>query len=95
MLIVQWIRLRLPSCGPGFESQAHHPCIFQFIWFKFKMNFIAKRKRTKISKKAHVSNIKKSAAKTQRQLHCIHVANYKFQIAILQRIEAKDIERGI
>ena len=20
----QWIRLRLPSCGPGFESQARH-----------------------------------------------------------------------
>ena len=23
--IAQWIRLRLPSCRPGFESQAHHP----------------------------------------------------------------------
>ena len=22
--IAKWIRLRLPSCGPGFESQAHH-----------------------------------------------------------------------
>ena len=22
--IAQWIRLRLPSCGPGFESQAQH-----------------------------------------------------------------------
>ena len=22
--IAQWIRLRLPSCRPGFESQAHH-----------------------------------------------------------------------
>ena len=22
--IAQWIRLRLPSCRPGYESQAHH-----------------------------------------------------------------------
>ena len=25
--IVQWIHLRLPSCCPGFESQAHHLCL--------------------------------------------------------------------
>ena len=24
--IAEWIRLRLPSCGPGFESQARHLC---------------------------------------------------------------------
>ena len=24
--IAPWFRLRLPSCGPGFESQAHHLC---------------------------------------------------------------------
>ena len=24
MAITQWIRLHLPFCGPGFESQAHH-----------------------------------------------------------------------
>ena len=29
--IAQWIRLRLPSCRPGFESQAHHLCFHQFI----------------------------------------------------------------
>ena len=28
--LAQWIRLRLPSCGPGFESQAH-PGFFQFV----------------------------------------------------------------
>ena len=28
--IAQWIRLHLPSCRPGFESQAHHLCFFQF-----------------------------------------------------------------
>ena len=32
--IAQWIRLRLPSCRPGFESQANHLHFFQFILFK-------------------------------------------------------------
>ena len=27
-------RLRLPSCGPGFESQAHHLHFFQFVLLK-------------------------------------------------------------
>ena len=30
--IAQWIRLCLPSCRPGLESQAHHLCFFQFIF---------------------------------------------------------------
>ena len=29
--IAQWIRLRLPSCGPRIESQAHH-----LRWFHLK-----------------------------------------------------------
>ena len=29
--IAQWIRLGLPSCHPGFESQAHHQGFHQFI----------------------------------------------------------------
>ena len=29
--IAPWFRLRLPFCGPGFESQAHHLCFFQFV----------------------------------------------------------------
>ena len=33
--IAQWIRLRLPSCHPGFGSQAHHLCFHQF---KFEFN---------------------------------------------------------
>ena len=28
--IAPWFRLRLPSCGPGFESQAHHLCFFNY-----------------------------------------------------------------
>ena len=34
--VAQWIRLRLPSCRPRFESQAHHLCFFQFK-FEFKL----------------------------------------------------------
>ena len=30
--IAQWIRLRLPSCRPGFESQANH-LSFYFIYY--------------------------------------------------------------
>ena len=32
--IAPWFRLGLPSCGPGFESQAHHLCFFQFVLLK-------------------------------------------------------------
>ena len=41
--IAQWIRLRLPSCGPGFESQAHY---LRFLNKKhlFTVNYIEKSK---------------------------------------------------
>ena len=29
--IAPWFRLRLPSCGPGFDSQALHLYFFQFV----------------------------------------------------------------
>ena len=29
--IAPWFRLQLPSCGPGFESQALHQNFFQFV----------------------------------------------------------------
>jgi len=32
--IAPWFRLRLPSCGPGFDSQALHLCFFQFVLLK-------------------------------------------------------------
>ena len=43
--VAQWIHLRLPSCHPGFESQAHHLCFNQFIfeWWHAE--------KTKINKK--------------------------------------------
>ena len=33
--IAQWIRLRLPSCQPGFQSQTHHLCFYQLIFELF------------------------------------------------------------
>ena len=30
--IAPWFRLRLPSCCPGFESQAYHLCFFNLYW---------------------------------------------------------------
>ena len=32
--IAPWFCLRLPSCGSGFESQAHHLRFFQFVLLK-------------------------------------------------------------
>ena len=32
--IAPWFHLRLQSCGPGFEYQAHHLCFFQFVLLK-------------------------------------------------------------
>ena len=32
--IAPWFCLLLPSCSPGFESQAHHLCFFQFVLLK-------------------------------------------------------------
>ena len=53
--IAQWIRLRLPSCRPGFESQACHLRFFIYLCY------ICHVKRTKINKKrpglAHLKNM--------------------------------------
>ena len=44
--IVHWICLRLPSCCPGFESQAHHLHFYQFIFELCHMEkTIIKKKR--------------------------------------------------
>ena len=32
--IAPWFHLRLPSCGPRFESQAHHLRFFQIVLLK-------------------------------------------------------------
>ena len=52
--IAQWIHLRLPSCHPGFESQAHHLCFYHFI---FELCCVEK---TKIhQKEARIDPLKK------------------------------------
>ena len=33
-ILAPWFRLRLPSCRPGFKSQEHHLCFFQFELLK-------------------------------------------------------------
>ena len=43
--IAQWIRLRLPFCCPGFESQAHH---LRFIKFIFELCLVEKTNINKI-----------------------------------------------
>ena len=43
-LRTKWIRLRLPFCRPGFESEAHHLCFHEFIE-------LCNGGRTKINKK--------------------------------------------
>ena len=43
-VIAPWFCLCLPSCGPRFESQAHHLCFFNLYWN-------CNEKRTKINKK--------------------------------------------
>ena len=39
--IAKWIHLRLPSCHPGFESQAHH---LHFYQIKFELFHVEKTK---------------------------------------------------
>ena len=47
--IAPWFCLHLPSCGPGFESQAHHLCFFQFILLKlYRENDENKQKEARI-----------------------------------------------
>ena len=60
--IAQWIRLRLPSCRPRFESQAHHLRFFQFILFKLyicHLNWSVKRTKIK-EKEAGIGPLKKT-----------------------------------
>ena len=53
--IAQWFRLRLPSCGPRFEFQAHHLCFFKkieknnFLIYQFTVGlYLFLKLRTKV-----------------------------------------------
>ena len=64
VVIAQWIYLCLPSCHPGFESQAHHLCFYQLIFELFQVE------KTKINIKRrdwHIlrKKVKKSLEKGQ------------------------------
>ena len=50
LAIAQWIRLRLPSCHPRFDSQACHLRFFHLVKFGLYL-FMRCAKRTKINKK--------------------------------------------
>ena len=53
--IAQWIRLRLPSCSPGFKSQAHRVCFYLFI---FELCNVKMRKlNTKMPGMAHIKTV--------------------------------------
>ena len=43
--IAPWFHKRLPSCGPGFESQAHHLCFFNLYYWN------CNEKRPKMNKR--------------------------------------------
>ena len=53
--IAHWIHLGIPSCHPGFESQAHHQFFYQFIFESFHVE------KTEINKKrpgnGHLKNV--------------------------------------
>ena len=47
----QWFCLRPPSCGPRFESQAHHQSIFNLLCWNWNCNWYWNKRRTKIKQK--------------------------------------------
>ena len=60
--VAQWIRLRLPSCRPGFESQAHHLCFFsiyivQILYLSFELECETNENKQKEAGLAHLKNI--------------------------------------
>ena len=57
LAIAQWICLQLPSCHPGFESQAHDLHFCQFI---FELGRVEK---TKITKEAGIGPFLKISTK--------------------------------
>ena len=63
--MAQWICLRLPSCCPRFQSQAHDLHFFQFILFKLYICHLNWNvKRTKINKKRPgLAHLKKECIK--------------------------------
>ena len=60
--IALWFSLRLPFCDPGFESQTHHLCFFQFVLLILKL-YLFNEKRTKINaQEAKIGSFLKNVA---------------------------------
>ena len=54
--IAQWIRLRLPSCHPGFESQARYLRFFIYIICAI---FVIWKNKNKNKKRPGLAHLKK------------------------------------
>ena len=68
--IALWLRLRLPFCGRGFETQAHHLCFFNLYWN-------CNEKRTKINKKRlGLAHFYKKNIWSMHAFQIIHFASY-------------------
>ena len=69
--IAPWFCLRLPSCGPGFKSQAHHLHFFQFVLLKlYQENNENKQKKAGIGPLKKVGKIGKRIKKVVPNLFC-------------------------
>ena len=72
--IVHWICLRLPSCCPGFESQAHHLHFYQFIFeLCHRENDENKQKEAELAHffKKNTILSKEVVLTPTRNLHCV------------------------
>ena len=86
--LAPWFRLRLPSCGPGFKSQALHLCFFQFVLLKlYRVNNENKQKEAGIGpfffKKLCLYWISKTHQLTSSTLELHRLRKCKFWCGIL------------
>ena len=58
----QWIRLRLPTCRPRFESQAHHICFYHLVIVKVVLYLSCEKNENK-QKEAGIGPFKKHVQK--------------------------------
>ena len=70
--IAPWFRLRLPFCGPGFDSQALHLRFFQFVLLKlYRENNENKQKEAGIGPflKNNITNLAEIFAEYEEAAH--------------------------
>ena len=54
----QWIRLRLPTCRPRFESQAHHICFYHLVIVKVVLYLSCEKNENK-QKRPYLAHLKR------------------------------------